>query len=112
MFTAQSYITAMSLYCLAALLGIYLMNRLWFSSWSGGKGHILTGLIGGLLLAPTYPNSDTDSLAPALIVVTFNTLFGEGVGSAYAPGRSLIIGVAVGFAVGVFSVYRFRWKKS
>ena len=112
MLTTQSYVTAMSLYCLAAIMGIYLMNRLWFSAWSGAKGHILTGLIGGLLLVPTYPNSDTDSLAPALVVVIFNTLFGEGIESAFTPSRSLMTGAAVGFAIGLFNGYRFRSKRS
>ena len=71
MLTIQSYLTAMLLYWAAAVIGLVLMRRLWFSMPLKPAGGAILGLIGGLLLAPAFPGPETQSMAPALIIVVF-----------------------------------------
>ena len=101
MLTIQSYLTAMLLYWAAAVIGLVLMRRLWFSVPLKPAGGAILGLIGGLLLAPAFPGPESQSMAPALIIVVFNTLFGEGAASAVGPALWLLGGAVVGVMTGV-----------
>jgi uncharacterized membrane protein YfcA len=58
------------------------------------------GLIGGLLLTPAYPSNEAASIAPALIVVIFNALFGEGIAAALQPALWLAAGGLAGALLG------------
>jgi hypothetical protein len=101
MLTTPSYVTAMLLYWVAAIIGLVLMRRLWFTMPLRPAGGAALGLIGGLLLAPAFPGPEIQSMAPALIIVLFNTLFGEGAASAAAPALWLLVGAVVGVVTGV-----------
>jgi hypothetical protein len=50
MLTTPSYVTAMLLYWVAAIIGLVLMRRLWFTMPLRPAGGAALGLIGGLLL--------------------------------------------------------------
>ena len=100
MLTTQSYLIAMLLYWAAALIGLVLMRRLWFKKPVTRSGGAVLGLIGGLLLTPAFPGPDVASMAPALIVVVFNTLFGEGLSSATLPALWLLAGSCLGVIAG------------
>ena len=101
MLTIQSYLTAMTLYWVAAIIGLVLMRRLWFSTPLTPLGGATLGLIGGLLLAPAFPGPEVSSMAPALIIVVFNALFGVGLESAVVPALWLLGGAVLGIVVGV-----------
>ena len=102
MLTVQSYLTAMLIYWVAAAIGVLVMRRLWFATPLTSLGGLTLGLIAGVLLAPAFPGPEVQSMAPALIIVAFNTLFGEGFQSAVTPALWLL-GVAVlGAAAGFF----------
>ena len=49
MLTTQSYLIAMLLYWVAAVIGLVLMRRLWFKKPVTRSGGAVLGLIGGLL---------------------------------------------------------------
>ena len=101
MLTTASYLAAMLLYWVAAIIGLVLMRRLWFTLPLRPAGGAVLGLIGGLLLAPAFPGPEIQSMAPALIIVVFNTLFGEGAASAVAPALWLLAGTMLGVVGGV-----------
>ena len=101
MLTTASYLTAMLLYWVAAIIGLVLMRKLWFTLPLRPAGGAVLGLIGGLLLAPAFPGPEIQSMAPALIIVVFNTLFGEGAASAVAPALWLLAGTMLGVVGGV-----------
>ena len=102
MMTIQSYLTAMLIYCVVAVIGVVLMRRLWFATPLTPSGGVTLGLIGGALLVPAFPASEVQSMAPALIIVVFNTLFGEGFQSALAPALWLLGGALSGAVAGFF----------
>ena len=64
-------------------------------------GGATLGLMGGLLLAPAFPGPEVQSMAPALIIVVFNTLFGAGLESAVVPAFWLLGGAVLGVIAGV-----------
>lgn len=101
MLTIQSYLTAMVLYWVAAIIGLVLIRRLWFSMPLTPLGGATLGLVGGLLLAPAFPGPEVESMAPALIIVVFNALFGAGLESALVPAFWLLGGAVLGIVVGV-----------
>lgn len=101
MLTIQSYLTAMVLYWVAAIIGLVLIRRLWFSMPLTPLGGATLGLGGGLLLAPAFPGPEVESMAPALIIVVFNALFGAGLESALVPAFWLLGGALLGIVVGV-----------
>ena len=101
MLTIQSYLTAMTLYWVAAIIGLVLMRRLWFSTPLTPLGGATLGLIGGLLLPPAFPGPEVSSMAPALIIVVFNALFGAGLESAVVPALWLLGGAVLGLVAGV-----------
>ena len=102
MLTTQSYLVALALYWSAAIGGIWLLRRLWFSDHIGRGAAALLGAMAGLLLAPAFPGEDSETVAPALIVVVFNALFGEGVASAAWPGVWLTAGAIAGAIAGLW----------
>ena len=106
MLTTQSYIVAVAAYGLTALGGLVMIRRLWFQRSLSRASSVWMGLMGGLLLAPAYPSSEAYSIAPALIVVIFNALFGEGVAAALSPALWLAAGGVVGALVGWWSARR------
>ncbi len=106
MLTTQSYLIALALYWLAALGGIWLLRRLWFAPDYGRVGAAVLGAVAGLLLAPAFPGEGVDTLAPALIIVIFNALFGEGLTSAVWPGVWLCAGAIAGILVSLWWLRR------
>lgn len=100
MMSTGAYLTAIALYWVAALVGVILMNRLWFRQWRGRAGGIWAGAIAGVLLVPAFPAKDVDTVAPALVVTLFNALFGEGLESALMPALWLLGGTLVGMVIG------------
>ena len=102
MMTIQSYLTAMLIYWVVAVIGVVLMRRLWFAKPLTLFGGMTLGLIGGALLVPAFPTPEVKSMAPALIIVVFNTLFGEGFQSALAPAMWLLGGALSGALAGFF----------
>ena len=112
MLTIQSYLTAMLIYWVAAVIGVVLMRRLWFATPLTPLGGIMLGLIAGVLLAPAFPGPEVQSMAPALIVVVFNSLFGEGFESALSPGLWLLGGALLGAVAGFFWARRRAGRTS
>ena len=105
MLTIQSYLTVMLIYWVVAVTGVVLMRRLWFAKPLTLFGGATLGAIGGVLLVPAFPAPEVKSMAPALIIVVFNTLFGEGFESAFFPALWLLGGALLG-AVGGFFLAR------
>ena len=112
MLTTQSYLTAMLIYWMAAVIGVVLMRRLWFATPLTSLGGVMLGLIAGVLLAPAFPGPEVQSMAPALIVVVFNSLFGEGFESALSPGLWLLGGALLGAVAGFFWARRLAGRTS
>lgn len=102
MLTTQSYLIAMLIYWAAALAGLVLIRRSWFPAKLSRSAGLVLGCIGGVLLTPAFPGPDVATLAPALIVVIFNTLFGGGTETALTPGLWLISGLAAGGLCGAW----------
>ena len=101
MLTTESYLIAMAVYWAAALIGLPLMRRLWFAKPMTRAGGAVLGLLAGVLLAPAFPGPDVSSMAPALIVVVFNTLFGEGFESALSAAMWLSAASLTGMIIGL-----------
>jgi len=112
MLTIQSYLIAMLIYWVAAVIGVVLMRRLWFATPLTSLGGVTLGLIAGVLLAPAFPGPEVQSRAPALIVVVFNSLFGEGFESALSPGLRLLGGALLGAVAGFFWARRRAGRTS
>lgn len=112
MLTIQSYLTAMLIYWVAAMIGVVLMRRLWFATPLNSLGGVTLGLIAGVLLAPAFPGPGVQSMAPALIVVVFNTLFGEGFESAFSGALWLLGGALSGAVAGFFWARRQAGRTS
>lgn len=100
MLTTQSFIIAVCAYGLAALVGLAMIRRLWFQRSASLASSVAMGFIGGLLLTPAYPSSEAASIAPALIVVIFNALFGDGIAAALQPALWLAAGGLAGALLG------------
>ncbi|MBM28542.1 MAG: hypothetical protein CME58_09195 [Halieaceae bacterium] len=106
MLTTQSYLIAMLIYWAAALAGLVLIRRSWFPAKLSRSAGLVLGCIGGVLLTPAFPGPEVATLAPALIVVIFNALFGGGTETALTPGLWLISGLAAGGLCGAWWVGR------
>ena len=102
MLTTQSYLIAMLIYWAAALAGLVLIRRSWFPAKLSRSAGLVLGCIGGVLLVPAFPGPEVATLAPALIVVIFNALFGGGTETALTPGLWLISGLAAGGLCGAW----------
>jgi hypothetical protein len=112
MLTVQSYLSAMLIYWVVAVIGILLMRNLWFITPLTSFGGLTLGLVGGVLLVPAFPGPEVQSMAPALIVVVFNSLFGEGVESALSPALWLLGGALLGAVAGFFWARRRAGRAS
>ena len=77
MLTTQSYLVAMCIYLAAAFAGLLLIRRSWFPETLTRTAGLALGLVAGLLFTPAFPGSEVPTMAPALIVVIFNALFGR-----------------------------------
>ena len=100
MLTTQSYLVGMLVYWSAAIFGIFLMRRLWFGESLTRAGGALLGVLAGLLLTPAFPGAEVGTMAPALVVVIFNSLFGDGLEAAMMPGVILLAGMLTGGLLG------------
>ena len=112
MLTIQSYLAAILIYWVVAVIGVVLMRRLWFATPLTLLGGATLGAIGGVLLAPASPAPEAQSMAPALIIVVFNTLFGEGFESALVPALWLLGGALLGAVGGFFWARRQAGRAS
>ena len=104
MLTTQSYLVGMLVYWSAAVFGLLILRRLWFGISLTRAGGTLLGVLAGLLLMPAFPGAEVSTMAPALVVVIFNGLFGDGPKAAMMPGVILIVGMLMG---GVLGGWRF-----
>ena len=102
MLTTQSYLVAIAIYWAAALAGLVLIRRSWFPATLSKSSGLVLGCIGGVLLTPALPGPEEATLAPALIVVIFNALFGGGTETALTPGLWLISGLVAGGLCGAW----------
>ncbi len=102
MLTTQSYLLAICIYWAAALLGLVLIRRSFFPKILSRSAGFVLGLIGGVLLTPTLPEPEVSTMAPALIVVTFNALFGGGAETALTPLLWLLSGLILGGLCGAW----------
>ena len=104
MMTTTSYLFALFIYWLAAGVGCRLLYVMVFRRlspmWSGAA----TGLVAGLLLAPSYAAADANTLAPALITGVFNLLFAGGLEAALGAFLILSLGALVGVIAGIITV--------
>ena len=100
MLTIQSYLVGMLVYWGAALFGLILLRRLWFGESLTRAGGALLGLLAGLLLMPAFPRPEVATMAPALVVVIFNSLWGDGLEAAIKPGLILLAGMLMGGLLG------------
>ena len=112
MLTIQSYLTAMLIYWVAAVVGVVFMRKLWFATPLTLFGGATLGAIGGVLLVPASPAPESQAMAPALIIVVFNTLFGEGFESALVPALWLLGGALLGAVGGFFWARRQAGRTS
>lgn len=87
MLTATAYIIALATYTLAALVALVVAYRAWLVSLSIYPARMVTGLLLGLLLVPAQPSAGAETLAPALVIAIFNTVFGEG----WATARQAVV---------------------
>ena len=99
MLTTQSYLVGMLVYWSAAVLGLLLLRRLWFGE-SLTRAVARYWVLAGLLLMPAFPGPEVATMAPALVVVIFNSLFGEGLEAAMMPGVMLLAGMLTGGLLG------------
>jgi len=102
--TEESYLAAIYVYCGAAVLALLLM--VWWLRKSWRPAWLMFGFLLGaaLLLTPAYPESGTDTLAPAAIVAGFQLLT-EGIESAEHALRPLTFMLV--FAVALSLLLRF-----
>ena len=100
MLTTQSYLVGMLVYWSAAALGLLLLRRLWFGESMTRASGALLGVLAGLLLMPAFPGPEVATMAPALVVVIFSSLFGDGLEAAIMPGVILLAGMLTGGLLG------------
>ena len=100
MLTTQSYLMGMVMYWGASIFGLIILRRLWFGESLTRAGGALLGVLAGLLLMPAFSGPEVATMAPALIVVIFNSLFGDGLEAAITPGVILLAGMLTGGLIG------------
>ena len=100
MLTTQSYLVGMLVYWSAAVFGLLLLRRLWFGESMTRASGALLGVLAGLLLMPAFPAPEVATMAPALVVVIFNSLFGDGLKAAMMPSVMLLAGMLTGGLLG------------
>ena len=110
MLTEESYLTAIYVYCGAALLALLLL--VWWLRKSWRPAWLVFGVLSGaaLLLTPAFPESGSDTLAPAAIVAGFQLLT-DGLESAEHALRPLLFMVSMAVALSLllrFTLLRNR----
>ena len=110
MLTEESYLTAIYVYCGAAVLALLLL--VWWLRKSWRPAWLVFGFLSGaaLLLTPAFPESGADTLAPAAIVAGFQLLT-DGVESAEHALRPLLFMLALAVALSLllrFTLLRNR----
>ena len=111
MLTSQSYGLALLIYFCAGVIALAVAYRFWFGVLPSLAARILTGALAGLLLVPASISPDGGTMAPALVVGVFNTLFGEGWSSAVHAFAILAVAVVVGILLAIASVFVFNVKQ-
>ncbi len=112
MLTESSYLTAIYVYCGAAILA-----ALWLAWWLGrrwpnGWTALLVLLLAALLLTPAFPQPGVETMAPALIVLVFESLLNGPDAAAHAI-KPLSIACALAAALALllrFTLLRRRHK--
>lgn len=74
MLTESSYLTAIYTYCGAAILAALLLAWWLGRRWPNGWVALVVLLAAALLLTPAYPQPGVQTMAPALIVASFEFL--------------------------------------
>lgn len=110
MLTEESYLTAIYVYCGAALLALLLL--VWWLRKSWRPAWLVFGFLSGaaLLLTPAFPESGSDTLAPAAIVAGFQLLT-DGLESAEHALRPLLFMLSMAVALSLllrFTLLRNR----
>ncbi len=103
MLTSESYVIALACYVLAALVALRVLASWLPASWPAAARWGVLGLLAGLLLTPALPSETATTLAPALVIVIFNTLFGAGWASAVPAVAQLLLATAGAAVLGVLS---------
>lgn len=111
MLSTQSYLLALLFYVAAGTLGVWVLCRLLLRGVAVVTRGILIGVLAALVLTPAFPNAESATLAPALIVMVFNAVFvTEGMPYAQRALGLLILGaVVLGTLGGVLSA---RWSRA
>ena len=100
MLTESSYLTAIYTYCGAAIL-VALLLAWWLGRrWPNGWTALIVLLSAALLLTPAFPQPGVETMAPALIVASFEFLLNgpEAAQHAVKP-LSIACGLAVVLAL-------------
>ena len=112
MLTTQSYVVAFAVWWLSAVFGIALLARWLPGRWPVGFRWATLGMLAGLLMVPAAPQEAAETLAPALVVAVFNTLFGEGWAQAVPAVARLLVGMlATTLAGGLLGLLWSKWRK-
>ena len=103
MMTPTSYLIALVVYALAAVVGCRMLYVLWFSRLPPTLAQVATGFVTGVLLAPSYAASEVTTIAPALVTGLFNLLFAGGSAAATPAFIMLFIGGLVGVGLALLA---------
>ncbi len=96
MLSESSYLTAIYVYCGAAIMVVLCLAWWLGRRWPNGWVALLVLLAAALLLTPAYPQPGADTMAPATVVAAFQ-LATEGLDSARHAIKPL--GYSCGLAV-------------
>ena len=99
MLTPGAYVTACVIYVLSAFVATAVAYRSWLSNLPLYPARMVTGLLLGLLFVPAQPSAGSETLAPALVIAIFNTVFGEG----WATARQAVVLLGIAGILGVVS---------
>lgn len=112
MLTESSYLTAIYTYCGSAILAALLLAWWFGRRWPNGWTALLVLLSAALLLTPAFPQPGVETMAPALIVASFEFLLN---GPEAAQHAIKPLAIACGLAVVLAILLRFtvlRQRKS
>ena len=105
MLTPTAYWVAMSIYVSAALIAVGLAHRWWFTVLSTPVARVISALLLAWLVTPAQPSAGADTLAPALVIAVFNTLFGDG----WASARQAVVLLGLSSGVAVLLAIASSW---
>lgn len=98
MLTESSYLTAIYVYCGAAVLIALLLAFWMIRRWPNFGVTLMVLLSAALLLTPAYPQPGVETMAPALIVLGFEFLL-NGPEAAQHALKPLTIACGLAFAI-------------